>query len=552
MSEIHGANFTQETEAARKFGVHEIELTGNGGAPNPFDTAATVRFIPPSGAANAVTVDAFYDGGNVWRARVYVMEIGRWQWRANSTDDAGLEGTSGTFESQASTLRGMLRKHRDNPRQWMTEDGQWFCNVSDTAYLLLHGQEATLWKEYVWDAVAQGVTCLRVASLGGWGGTPSAEKDHNDHWVWNDPWLGGAAPDYTRYDLDKFHTTDERLTWLLDTYPELQLQHILFSFKGYGTEDTGEWWASLPPSVRINAMRYMIARWAAFPNLFWLIVNDMHCDEKVPKNQAFAREVGRFFVANDPWKHLISTGPNRRAGFPFTTEDDLTWCSYAHVEDANAVGADALQQYHLDTAPMPVWMAEDYYEQDHSHYVDAAYFFRWLFWSWLLSGGSANYGGRWGHIHPYTWTHRKDLQWIGIEGTDYTGEQLTGLDSAPFICAYFRERNLDLAAFTPDDARATDLEGQVEKWRPKLMRRGYEEFLIYHPNAAGDSYAAQPDKQKTARLRVDLSSAKGSFQAEWYRPRDGVAQAGDTVQGGAAREFAAPWEGEDVVLRLIS
>ena len=70
----------------------------------------------------------------------------------------------------------------------------------------------------------------------------------------------------------------------------MYLQFILFSFKGYGSEGTGNHWASLPENVRAKTMRYLIARWAAFPNLFWLIVNDMHCDEKFPKTGlSFAR-----------------------------------------------------------------------------------------------------------------------------------------------------------------------------------------------------------------------------------------------------------------------
>src|SRR5262249_261150 len=150
---------------------------------------------------------------------------------------------------------------------------------------------------------------------------------------WNDPWAGGVNPDYTRYDLDKFHTTDTRLAWLLDHHPVVQFQLVLFSFKGYGNEGTGKHWLSFPERVRINTKCHMIARWSAFPNVFWLIVNDMHSDTKFPKNRAFVREVGKFFAANDPWKHLISTGPNRRAGFPFTTAEDLRWCSYIYIED---------------------------------------------------------------------------------------------------------------------------------------------------------------------------------------------------------------------------
>lgn len=74
------ANLTAGSDFAVKFGVHEIVLTDDGSAANPFDTVATVTFVPPSGEKNAKVVHAFFDGGNTWRARVYVSETGTWTW----------------------------------------------------------------------------------------------------------------------------------------------------------------------------------------------------------------------------------------------------------------------------------------------------------------------------------------------------------------------------------------------------------------------------------------------------------------------------------------
>lgn len=547
------ANFTRGSGVARKFGTHEIVLTGNGSVANPFETRVTVKFTPPVGEARAVVVDAFYDGGDTWRARVYVSESGRWQWAASSPDDSLLKGKSGSFLAVDSDLRGMLRPHTRNPRAWMTEDGRWFSNLSDTGYRLFHAKDAPLWQQFIQDAADKGINCMRAACLGGWGGTPGAPVDDNNTWVWNDPWAGGSKPDYARFDLAKFQNTDSRLVWIFDHYPEMYLQFILFSFKGYGTEGTGNHWASLPREVRTQTMRYFLARWSAFPNLFWLIVNDMHCDEKFPRNQAFVREIGQFFAANDPWHHLLSTGPNRRAGFPFTTSEDLQWCSYLHLEDSNAVGADQIQQYKLDQVPLHVFMGEDYYEQDRGYYEDPRFFFRWLYWSWLLSGGSANYCGRWGPIHPYSLTADPQYEWQGIDRkTTHTGKQLVGLDSVPCLAAYLQGRNLDLGLFEPDDARVADLDGRKGRQRPKLMRRGTSEFLIYHPNAAADGKAAVVDTTKTARIRIDLRDAPGTFRAEWFRAYDGVSASAGTIAGDSQPELIAPWKGQDVVLRLVS
>jgi hypothetical protein len=327
---------------------------------------------------------------------------------------------------------------------------------------------------------------------------------------------------------------------------------ILFSFRDYGGEETGQHWARLPPSMRTHTMRYMIARWLAFPHVFWLILNDMHSDRRIPMNQAFVREVGNFFAGNNPWRHLISTGPNRHAGFPFTTDEDMKWYRYIDIEDSIAVGADQIARFQFDRAPLHVWMGEDYYEQDHGHYKDPHYFFRWLFWSWLLAGGSANYCGRWGPIDPYSTTGRRDHPWKGIDRkTDYIDEPLVGLDSVPYILAYLKDRKLDLAPFRANDDRASDRDGRTGRMRPKLMERGHEEFLVYHPNTATDGHSAVVDGRNTARLRIDLRDAPGPFQIEWFRALDGLAQEAVAVEGGAVVELTAPWQGHDVVVRLV-
>ena len=88
-------------------------------------------------------------------------------------------------------------------------------------------------------------------------------------------------------------------------------------------------------------------------------------------------------------------------------------------------------------------------------------------------------------------------------------------------------------------------------WHPDLMQRGADELLVYHPNAASEGYSARVDPGKTAIMKIDLAAAPGNFQVEWYRPHVGLAQSGGPIQGGTLRHFVAPWQGFDVVLRLI-
>src|SRR5439155_18714749 len=175
------------------------------------------------------------------------------------------------------------------------------------------------------------------------------------------------------------------------------------------------------------------------------------------------------------------------------------WVDYVHVQDSNGLGAEQIQKYKLGAVPRQVQLGEDYYEQDYgqppSRWADPAYYVRWSMWSWILSGGAANYGGRYGVVHPYSQTGRKDLVWVGPGGNNYAGHQLHGLDATAHIAPYFQKRNLDLALFRPDDALVSDFGRRPGyEWRPKLMRRRVDEFLVYHPNAAseGDSAKVNP------------------------------------------------------------
>lgn len=545
MSDTRAANFTRGVASTKMFGTHEIVLTGNGSVTNPFNTTATVRFVSPSGESK--TVHAFYDGGNTWRARTYITEIGRWRWTSASVDDPKLNNKGGSFMAARSGLRGMLRKHKENPRQWMTDDGRWFINLNDTPYLLFKKTE-TRWQEYVKDIVAMGMTSVRSGALGG----ISWDKESA---LTNWPWSGA---DKERYDLEKFQTTDLRLQWLLDNYPNVQVQMILFGLAG-GRDEPGKTWAALSPPVRANTMRYMIARWAAYPQLFWLVVNDMFSESG--ENQEFAREVGRYFAANDPWQHLLSAGVNRtrrtpNTPFPFITPDDLKWVNYIHLETAYDLAADQLQRF--ADIPLHVFCGEDYYEQEYRQGLrplNPRYFYRRLFWSWLLAGGSPNYGSRWRSIHPYKQTGMIPEPNIstqpGVAGEPSVNGQLVGLDSIPYIVRFFDARKIELWRFTPDDARVGDPDGVVKESRPKATQRGTAEYLVYHPNAKSSGREAAPDPERTARLRVDLSgSPRIEFAVEWFRVHDGESAKGRAVRGGESREFTAPWSGHDVVLYL--
>lgn len=538
-----GKHFATGTQTAAQFGVYEVTLKAADVPKNPFDTRVTVTFTPPSGTTQARRVSAFFDGGKVWRARVYVSEAGDWTWRSTAEADHGLGGQSGSFQAVKSNLRGRLLPHPHNPHQWITEDGRWFLNLNDTAYFLLsdhdgNGNAVTdeVAVRYVRDDVAHGITSLRCSL------TSSAQGFQENTSVWKGWYF--SDDENTRLRLDHLQCTDRRLRMMLNDFPDVAVQLILFPLAGYHQDD--RFWAALSAAQRERLLSQLIARFAAYPQIFWLITNDAHYGEAFPVNNAMARETGAWLMENDPWQHPRSTGHARRVPFVFGSE---AWATYIHLEQQHDLGALEAARYH--SCAKPVFLGEDRYEQDHGPRLDPTFMRAWqrrLFWAWLLSDGAANYGGRWWSVQPYRETGTHSATYAKRPKVTFT-QALVGLDSVKAIRDYFEQRQMDLGTFTPDHARAGD-PGSVRS--PRVMRRQHAEFLIYHPNAAADGQNAHPDPAQAAHLRLDLRDAPGTFDAEWCRAEDGATQAGAIVHGGREIEFTAPWPGQDVILRLTS
>jgi uncharacterized protein DUF5060 len=518
------ANFTQGTATAQKFGTHEIVLTGNGSVTNPFDTDATVTFAPPSGAAQAKTVKAFYDGGNTWRARVYVTEAGSWQWMSASAADAGLNGRSGSFTAVSSSLRGMIKKHPTNAKALITDNGQWFPLIIDWGAELFN-QSKSNWQQFVQDAANMGVNVIIADASGDVMGADPTTVD---------PWLGVGSADYTRYDLTQFQTVDTRAIWIFNNYPEMYLEWVLLSVSSFGGNGSG--WMALPQSVRQNTMRYMIARWAAFPNLMWLnSLGDIDYWQSI--SASYARDVGTFFAANDPWQHNFSVRGYRGMQFPFTSGADLAWVGRVSLQDTFDPKASIIHRY--ASVPLPVSFADQWQEGyvPAPGFANPRYFYRWSYWAWTLSGGSSCHGN------------------FYLTDPPYSTSGYTGLDSVPYLWKYFKDRNIDLGLFQPDPGLMSDNRPgafQVNDAESmEVMRRGGSEFIVYHPNYSVDGQGATLDANVAAGMRIDLSSYPGSYQVEWYRPHDGLVQTAGTVSGGAVRSFTSPWVGYDAVMRLL-
>ena len=150
---------TSGNEDAPLRGVYEIMLATKQAPIRPFKpNLVQVTFTKPDGTE--VKVDAFYDGGSVFRARAYCGIPGDWIWFCNS-EDTSLMGKHGKFTVVESDLPGKLRQDPADQYQFIFDNGDWFLHIGETGYRYLTNTERK-WKSYIDQAVLMGATKIRT------------------------------------------------------------------------------------------------------------------------------------------------------------------------------------------------------------------------------------------------------------------------------------------------------------------------------------------------------------------------------------------------------
>ncbi|MEA1951029.1 MAG: DUF5060 domain-containing protein, partial [Planctomycetota bacterium] len=230
-------------------GVHEIVLRASPGFENPyFDVALRVTFTGPDGSRT--TVDGFHDGGLSFKARAYCHSVGLWSWQSVSANP-GLSGKSGSFRVVPSALKGKLRIHSRDSRQFAYDNGQWFLHIGDTGYRYVTATEPK-WKEYIDQAARMGATKIRTWFC-------QARSDVQILF----------ADNRERLNLSYWREIDRRVAYALERHPYMILELIPY---GEDTEELRRYGRG-DRAARFVA-RYAQARFSAFPNVLWCISND--------------------------------------------------------------------------------------------------------------------------------------------------------------------------------------------------------------------------------------------------------------------------------------
>ncbi|TWI69697.1 uncharacterized protein DUF4038 [Pseudoduganella lurida] len=424
------------TGQVERWGTYEIALDGPRDG-NPFldvDLAATFRQ-----GLREIAVDGFYDGDGRYKIRFMPDTVGQWEYTTRSNRPA-LNAKTGRFTvvAPARGNHGPVAVH--NTFHFAYADGTPFWQVGTTSYAWLH-QSAQSQEQTLQTLAGAPFNKLRMAIF------PNNDVPLPDQRF---PFVGTPPHnwDFERFDPAFFRNLDRRVAQLRDKGIEADL--ILFH-----PYDKGKWgFDRMPGAVNDRYLRYVIARLAAYRNVWWSMANEF--DLMKEKRMDEWDHYFKLVQAGDPYGHLRSIHHSVRL-YNYTQP----WVTHASLQQGAAVEDPERAVIYRDVYEKPVVFDEVKYEGN----IDR----RWgqltaeemvlRFWNGAIAGSYV------GHSEIFKDTDSRS--WLGKGGT------LRGR-SAPRI-AFFRK----ILEQSPQEGLEP-----IDKWQEHPFAGRHAEYYLGYFNRA--------------------------------------------------------------------
>ncbi len=304
-------------ETVERWGLYEIQLSGPSHG-NPFkDVSVSARF---SRGDQTIDVPGFYDGEGTYRVRFSPPEVGNWSWSTVS-NIAALNGVTGSVEAAApaSGNHGPVGVVADY--HFAHADGTPFRQIGTTSYGWTHQPEA-MRRLTVETLRSAPFNKMRMAVF------PNASLKTN---VGPLPFArtgeGDRDWDATRFDPAFFR----RLEACVAALNALNIQADLILFHPY---DGRYGFDEMPGEVDDFYLRYVVARLAAYRNVWWSMANEF--DILKTKNDADWDRMFQVVKAADPYGRLRSIHNWRRL-----YDNGEPWVTHSSIQNGSAVLDDA-------------------------------------------------------------------------------------------------------------------------------------------------------------------------------------------------------------------
>jgi hypothetical protein len=449
--------------AVEQWGVFEVALPGptNG---NPFvDVTLSARFT--SDGTNATVVDGFYDGAGIYRVRFMPDRQGAWHYLTMSSASE-LNGKAGEFTvtPPSSGDHGPVRVA--HTYHFAYADGSPCWPIGTTSYNWAQMASA-LENETLQTLAASPFNKIRMCVF------PKPDPANTNE-LQLYPFEGTPPKDwdFTRFNPEFFRHLEQCIGDLRDRGIEADL--ILFD-----PYDDGRWgFDRMPAAVDDRYVRYLVARLAAYRNVWWSLSNEYDFNKN--KTEADWDRLFQAVQAADPYGHLRSI----HNGF-LIYNNTKPWVTHASIQNGSAVEEPGRAELYRDVWRKPVIYDEVKYEGDISR--------RWgqlsaqqlveRFWSATVAGTYATHGE--------VLTNATRLMWTGSGGKLY--------GQSPARLAFLKQ----ILADSPADGIEP-----IDKWQDSNMGgQPGQYYLLYFGNEKPRSWPFKLYKeglQDGMKFKVDV------------------------------------------------
>lgn len=331
--------------SVEQWGLYEVALPGptNG---NPFlDVVISARFTQGS---QAVTAAGFYDGDGIYRVRFSPDRPGEWSYVTTSSAPE-LNGKTGGFMAIKPSANNHGPVHVTNTFHFAYADGTPYKQLGTTCYV------------WTWQPESLQEQTLKTLATAPFNKIRFCVFPKRYAWNTNEPILypfeskDGLASttnwDFTRFNVEYFEHLEKRVADL----QQLGIEADIILFHPY---DDGHWgFDRMPADVDDRYLRYVIARLAAYRNVWWSLANEW--DFMKEKTEADFVRFGEIVSTNDPYHRLLSI---HNGSIMFN--QNLPWITHASVQNGSAVEDPARAETYRSVYRKPVVFDEVKYEGD--------------------------------------------------------------------------------------------------------------------------------------------------------------------------------------------
>ncbi len=296
---------------------HDFSFAAKVDAPNPFMVALSATATGPDG--KTLTLPGFFDGDGTWKVRISPTAEGEWS-LVTKSDIKELDGQTATFTCVKNTnpnVHGLLRVGQTHPHHFIFEDGTRFFLQGyeyDWLWALDTDKPGLPTVKKTLDLIAKhGFNYVIINSYAHdtkWCAGNTAADDYGPPPMY--AWEGNnESPDHSRMNLAFWKHYDQVIAALNERGIQA---HMLM--KVYNKQVN---WPERRSDEEKLFLTWLVARYAAFPNIVWDFSKEAHNEKDVAYKQDWLKHLRDL----DPYGHLTTVHDDDKAN-DSGAYDDLT------------------------------------------------------------------------------------------------------------------------------------------------------------------------------------------------------------------------------------